>query len=234
MLQENLNIVAIVLPALIGAIGGSLGGNLLTEWLKKNSEKEKLRKEIIDKYLIQFQYCIQSFGDRLYNIRERSGAQYMMRIKGSKDYYTITTMYSLGSILAYHRILLFEGIYSQINFIYPNFGSNLISKLDEFGTKLDNLRIFNPETKIKITFFKYDRMLLGDALTERDNNTSKLCSYLKFKSLYENDEKIRNSLEPARLFVENLPLSTELDKIKEGLDDLLVELEAKTGIKTRF
>ena len=143
-------------------------------------------------------------------------------------------MYSLGSILAYHRILLFEGIYSQINFIYPNFGSNLISKLDEFGTKLDNLRIFNPETKIKITFFKYDRMLLGDALTERDNNTSKLCSYLKFKSLYENDEKIRNSLEPARLFVENLPLSTELDKIKEGLDDLLVELEAKTGIKTRF
>src|SRR4051812_38614378 len=132
MVSENFDI-AIILPALIGAISGSLGGNLMTDWLKKKGEKEKLRKEIIDKYLIQFQYCIHSFVNRLYNIKERSAEQYMMRIKGNQDYYVLTTLYSLGSILSYHRILLFEGIYSQINYIYPTFGSFLISSLDEFG-----------------------------------------------------------------------------------------------------
>jgi hypothetical protein len=233
MVSENFDI-AIILPALIGAISGSLGGNLMTDWLKKKGEKEKLRKEIIDKYLIQFQYCIQSFVNRLYNIKERSGAQYMMRIKGNQDYYVLTTLYSLGSILSYHRILLFEGIYSQIDYMYPTFGSFLISSLDEFGSKLDELKIYNPQTNTKITFFRYDRMLLGDVLTERENNMSKLCSYLKFKILYENDEKIRTSLDPSRLFVENLPLSTELDKINDDLDAILKELEKKTKIKTIF
>jgi hypothetical protein len=170
----------------------------------------------------------------LYNIQERAGAQYMMRIKGNADYYVLTTLYALGSILAYHRILLFEGIYSQIDYIYPEFGGFLIAKLDEFGTKLDKLRIINPEKNTKITFFRYDRMLLGDSLTEGENNITKLCSYLKFKNLYENDDKIRNSLEPARLFVENLPLSTELGSLKDDLDVIVSELENKTKIKTMF
>ena len=77
-------------------------------------------------------------------------------------------------------------------------------------------------------------MLLGDSLTERENNITKLCSYLKFRNLYENDDKIRNSLEPARLFVENLPLSTELHSLKDDLDVILRELENKTKIKTMF
>jgi hypothetical protein len=233
MALDNFDLT-IILPALIGAISGSLGGNFVTDWLKRKGEKEKLRKEIIDKYLIQFQYCIQSFVNRLYNIKERSGAQYMMRIKGNKDYYNLTTLYSLGSILSYHRILLFEGIYSQIDTIYPSFGGFLITYLDEFGTKLDKMRLFNSETNTKITFFRYDRMLLGDALTERENNISRLCSYLKFKNLYENDDKIRSSLEPARIFVETLPSSSELDMLQEGLDKILRELEMKTKIKTMF
>ena len=139
MVSESFDILTI-LPALIGAISGSLGGNIVTDGLKKKGEKDKLRKEITDKYLIQFQYSIQSFVNRLYNIQERAGAQYMMRIKGNADYYVLTTLYSLGSILAYHRILLFEGIYSQIDYIYPEFGGFLIAKLDEFGTKLDRAK----------------------------------------------------------------------------------------------
>ena len=76
MVLDNFNFVDI-LPTLIGAISGSFGGNFVSDWLKKRGEKEKLRKEIIDKYLIQFQYIVQSFLFRLGNMTERRGADYM-------------------------------------------------------------------------------------------------------------------------------------------------------------
>lgn len=41
-----------VFAAVIGALSGSFGGNLVSDWLKKKAEKDKLRKDLIDKYLI--------------------------------------------------------------------------------------------------------------------------------------------------------------------------------------
>jgi hypothetical protein len=90
-------------------------------------------------------------------------------------------LYSLGGILAYDRILMLERVYSQMEYIYPNFGSLLISKFDQFGIKLDNFKITNQQTGRRVKFFRYDRMLLGDTLTEDKNGTLSLCSYKKFK-----------------------------------------------------
>ena len=33
-------------------LSGSFRGNLVSDWLKKKAEKDKLRKDLIDKYLI--------------------------------------------------------------------------------------------------------------------------------------------------------------------------------------
>jgi hypothetical protein len=224
--------VAIILPALIGALSGSFGGNFVSNWLKKREEKDRIRKDLTNKYLIQLQYIVQSFYYRLYNMKVNSGAKYMNYVKGNSEYYIITTLYSLGSMLADHRILLVEGIYSQMEYIYPKFGSLLITKFDEFGFKLDRMSIINPDTNKRIKFFRYDRMLLGDVVTEENNGTFRVCSYKKFKDMYESDDKVNSSLSPAREFVENLPFSSssELDTLMVDLNYISKELEQKTAI----
>ena len=234
MAAENPDWAAIILPALIGAISGSLGGNIVTHWLKQREEKGKLRKELTEKYLLQLQYSIQAFHGRLYNKKERGGGKYMNYITGDDEYYKISTLYSLGSILALHRILLTEGVYSQMEYVYPKFGNLLLTKFDQFGYKLDSMEIKNPETLKSVKFFRYDRMALGDAVTETTNGTSRLLSYLKFKDMYKNDEKINSTLERATEFTKNLPFSPELEKLICDLRDLLDQLRQKTQIDTEL
>jgi len=107
--------------------------------------------------------------------------------------------------------------------------------MDKFGDKLDGINFDSNDTDAKNIFFRYDRMLLGDILTEQGKKSRKLCSYLKFKNLYESDEKIRDGLIPAHTFVEKLPLSKkELRKLKKDLDVIIEELAVKTQIKTSF
>jgi hypothetical protein len=231
MAAANPDWAAIILPSLIGAISGSFGGNIVTHWLKKREEKGKLRKELTERYVLQLQYSIQTFYNRLYNMKKRGGDKYMNYITGNNEYYKISTLCSLGSILAYHRILLSEGIYSQMEYVYPKFGNLLLTKFDEFGYKLDNMEIKNPDSK-SIKFFRYDRMTLGDAVTETINGTSRLLPYLKFKDMYKNDEKINSTLERATEFIENLPFSPELETLMDDLEYLLKELKQKTQIDT--
>jgi hypothetical protein len=51
-MAENLDLIYIILPILMGALSGSFGGNFVNDWLKKRAEKDKLRKDLTDKYLI--------------------------------------------------------------------------------------------------------------------------------------------------------------------------------------
>jgi len=64
-------------------------------------------------------------------MKKRGGDKYMNYITGNNEYYRISTLYSVENILAYHRILLSEGIYSQIECAYPKFGNLLLTKFDE-------------------------------------------------------------------------------------------------------
>jgi hypothetical protein len=153
-------------------------------------------------------------------------------IKGNDEYYTISTMFALGTVLAYHRILLLEGIYAQIDYIYPDFGSLLIKKFEEFGAALDKMGIKNPQTLRSVKFFRYDRMALGDAITEKENNALRLSSYLKFMSMYRADDNFRSALEPASQFAQNLAFASpaDLEKLMNCLDYIQKELEQKTQI----
>jgi outer membrane lipoprotein SlyB len=46
MIAQNVDILITVLPALIGAVSGSLGGNIISNWLKKRDENETVRKDL--------------------------------------------------------------------------------------------------------------------------------------------------------------------------------------------
>jgi hypothetical protein len=67
--------VVFLLPSLIGAIGGSFAGTFVNEMFKRNAEKKTLRNHIINTYLIQLQYSIQTFLYRLDNMIYRGGAE---------------------------------------------------------------------------------------------------------------------------------------------------------------
>ena len=87
------------------------------------------------------QYLLGSLYFRLYNMNQQGGAEFMRLVKGNDEYYVSSSLYALGAVLAYHQLLLFEGIYSQIESLYPKMGSELLNKLDKFGNSLDKIRI---------------------------------------------------------------------------------------------
>lgn len=232
MVDES-NIVSLV-GAMIGAISGSIGGNFFTYWLSRKAEKQKLSKYITDKYLIQLQYLLESLYFRFQNMNERGGSRYMKLIKGNEDYYITSSLYALGSVLAYHRLLLFEGIYPQIESLVPTVGSELLNKLDEFGMSLDNIKVSLPDSDKKIKFFRYDRVLLGDVLTNEENNVRHTYSYARFRERYESDPFIKKNLQPARDFVEALQYSTELSSLMEQIFEILRKLEPLTKVPIRI
>ena len=167
-------------------------------------------------------------------MKERGAPIYMKRIKGDEDYYIISSLYALGSVLAYHRLLLFEGIYSQIESLVPNVGSELLNKLDEFGMSLDNIKVSLPDSDKKIKFFRYDRVLLGDVLTNEENNVKHTYSYARFRERYEKEEFIKKNLELARDFVEALQYSADLSTLMEQIHEILRNLEPLTKVPVRI
>ena len=230
---DEANLVNLI-GALIGALSGSLGGNLTTDWLSRRSEKELARKNIVDKYLIQLQYSIQDLLYRLHNIKDEGGPYYMMLLTGDEEYYNISTLYVLGAVLAYHRILLFGGIYSQIELVFPSVGTKLSDQLDKFGNALDALKILLPDKGKMVYFFRYDRIALGDAVTEETNERFHIRSFLKFKIEYENDKNLKSILIPAYNFVQALQYSDELGRLINDLKNILSELETKTKVGSSF
>jgi hypothetical protein len=75
-------------------------------------------------------------------------------------------------------------------------------------------------------------MALGDAITERENGTPRLVTYLKFKNVFETDTSIKSALEPAAEFVRNLAFGSQsdLEGLMNGLNYIQQELEKRTLI----
>jgi hypothetical protein len=232
MVDES-NLVSLI-GALIGATGGSIGGNFFTDWLSRKAEKQKLSKYITDKFLTQLQYLLESLYFRFQNMKDRGGSRYMKLIKGNEDYYITSSLYALGSVLAYHRLLLFEGIYPQIESLAPTVGSELLNKLDEFGMSLDNIKVTLPDSDKTIKFFRYDRVLLGDILTNEESSVRQTYSYARFRERYEKEEFIKKNLQPARDFVEALQYSDDLSSLMEQIKEILTNLEPLTKVPVRI
>lgn len=207
-----------LLPALIGAIGGSIGGIIISNYLKEKSERESKRRSIIDTYLIQLQDFTETLWHRFNNIKNQGGRFVM------NSYFEESTLYSLGCILAYRRILLFEGIYSQIDILIPGLGVFLKEKLNDLDKILDTGRV---------SLYRYHRLLLAEVIIEKENGKLNLCSYLKFKEMYQDNQHIKDFLKPSKEWVSNLK-GHEVEPLMMILNEIIKRLVKETGIETNI
>lgn len=208
-----------LLPALIGAISGSFGGNVISNYIKEKSERESKRRFIIDTYLIQLQDFTEALWHRFNNIKNKGGRMVM-----DNSYFEESTLYSLGCILAYRRILLFAGIYSQIDTLIPGLGVFLKEKLNDLDKILDTGRV---------SLYRYHRLLLAEVIIDKENGKLNVCSYLKFKELYEDKPRIKEFLKPSKEWVSNLK-GHEVEPLMMILSEIIKRIVKETGIETNI
>ena len=96
----------------------------------------------------------------------------------SEYYYEISHFYILGSVLAYNRILSYEGIYTKIEQSIPGLGTFLRKKMNQFGSYLDKI-------DSTIHFYQYDRIALAEAVMSFNEERYNVGSYLLFQKRYE-------------------------------------------------
>ena len=75
---------------------------------------------------------------------------------------------------------------------------------------------------------------MGDTVTEEVEGKFRICSFLKFKTMYENEKTINLSLKPAKNFVDALSYSNQLGELIESLKNIMIELETKTKVESSF
>jgi len=209
-----------IVPALIGAISGAIGGNVLTDWFARRREKEMLRRELVDKYLIQLQDSLESLWFRLDNIKYRDGLQKM-----TDFYYEVSTLYILGSVLAHNRILSYEGVYTKIEQSIPGLGVFLRDKMNQFGSYLDKI---DPN----IHFYQYDRIALAEAIMSINDERHTIGTYLQFRKQYEDpNSNLKSLLSPAKEFITKIKTS-ELNLVMEKISEIAIQIDTQTGITT--
>lgn len=206
-----------LISAVIGAVSGSFGAQIFGDWNRQRNEKIISRNNLISKYLLQFQDVTQSLLHRLASIK-RGGHLTM-----GKSYYEQTTLYALGCMLAYKRILILDGIYSQISgFLYL---SNLKMNIELLDKIIDK---FQMNSK----FYRYERLALAEAvIIRRKDDSLSVCTYLEFKTKYEDPSlNLSELLEPSKKFVEYLKDSDFIDEIMPILKDIVDCLSKETKI----
>jgi hypothetical protein len=144
----------------------------------------------------------------------------------SDSYYEVSTLYALGRVLAYERILLWDGVYPQLKRLKkfePGLGSFLKSTLRDLDNRLDEGK-----------FHRYDRLALAEAAMERDPGFLRTRTYLEFKHRYEAPNSVmRTALMPAKNFIENLSETESVfDELLKILKNVTKELSDTTEVPT--
>ena len=157
---------ASLLAALIGAVIGSVGGVVIQSWLSARAERSRRREDLVQRYLYQLQDSVESLWYRLKNLRDHGG-----RFVMEDQYFATSSLYSLGRVLALERILLLEGVYPQLQKVNPGMGEFLKSH------RLDNY--------LSPVLYQYDRLVLAEAVMEREGPSFRTSTYLEFSTRYE-------------------------------------------------
>ena len=203
---------ATILAALIGAMVGSVGSIFLDAWLRRNRERKRKRDELVQRYLLQLQDAVEGLWYRIDNLARRGGRKVM-----EDRYFEISTLYALGRVIAYERILLLDGVYPQLKQIDPDLSICLKDKMQEIGTLMTG-------------FHKYDQLALAEAVIEKVNGYSRAATYLEFKRRYDEDASLGSkTLLPAKEF-----LTTFAGHQLEGLLKTLAKIANKIAKKTEI
>jgi hypothetical protein len=203
-----------LLAALIGAGVGSIGAVIAADWRKRQAELSERREALVQRYLFQLQESIESLWYRLENLARRSGRSVM-----TDEYFEVTTLYALGSVLALERLLSLEGVYPQLERLYPGLGKFL--------------RDHRVEQALRGTFDHYDRLTLAESAMEpNDRDHYRVSTYLEFRRRYErHDSAERKWLAPAREAIDTLDDATA-ERLLERLKAIAVRVAQETHIRS--
>jgi hypothetical protein len=205
---------ATILAALIGAMIGSVGSILLDAWLRGNREKRRKRDELVQRYLLQLQDAVEGLWYRIDNLARRGGRAVM-----EDRYFEISTLYALGRVIAYERILLLDGVYPQLKQIDHDLSIYLKEEMQEIGNLMSG-------------FHKYDQLALAEAVMEVVDGYSRAATYLEFKRRYDEDASLGGkTLLPAKEFLATFA-GHQLDSLLKTLAKTAKKIAKKTEIPT--
>src|SRR2546423_5928728 len=89
----------------------------------RDSDRERQRRELAQRYLFQLQDAVVSLRLRLENWAHRGGQPWAESV--DPGYWDVTTLYALGRALAAERILSLEGVYAAIDEQFPDLAESL-------------------------------------------------------------------------------------------------------------
>src|SRR5829696_7805033 len=230
--------VATLVGALIGALIGSIGAAILSHWLTRRREEDRIRKELVQQHLFQLQDATESLWYRLHNLAFRGGEEAMR----DEEYYKLTTLYSLGKLLAVERIFTLEGIYPQLDAAYgearlKKFLRKILLRKNriELGKFLRKERI---DLKLRHidNFQQYDRIFLAEAVIEGERERLRASTFVEFVKRYEatgSTEKAQ--LDPIWLAVKkDRDFWTKMVELLDHLHTFAQRIWQDTHLKSRF
>ncbi len=208
-----------ILAALIGSLIGSISVVFVSHWLQRRSEKFQQHENTVHRYLLQLQDSVETLWYRCKNLRDNGG-----KIVMSNIYYEMTMLYSLGRVFAFNRIMLLDGIYSEIEQHKKNLGDSLRTKLTDMEYNLDKIR--------GLRLYRYDRLSLAESVMSIEQDRRQISTYLDFRRNYENpNSMLKELLKPAHKFITDLQPS-HVDNIMKELAELANILAKETKIET--
>lgn len=224
--------------AVVGLLGALVGGVAAFggAWLQARSaaklqahqsEKEERRRRadsaehlkerqraLARRYLFQLDEAVDSLLHRLDNWVRRGGQSYA----GARDpeYWEATTLYAVARTLGAERILALEGLYLDLDVLWPDSGEGLPPRAVE-----DALR-----DTVGETFFQYDRLALSEAVLDRIDDGFRLLIYSEFRQRYE-EPGWNGLLKPARDVLTSLS-QDQLKSLEHSLGRVHKQIEALT------
>ena len=74
---------------------------------------------------------------------------------------------------------------------------------------------------------------MAEVIIQKENGKLNVCSYLKFKELYEDSPRIKDFLKPSKEWVSNLK-GHEVEPLMMILGEIVKRLVKETGIETNI
>jgi hypothetical protein len=223
--------IAAIIGAAIGAIATAAG--VIVQAVLKNradaqqrreaweNDRERQRRELVQRYLFQLQDAVVSLRSRLKNWAWRGGQAYSESV--DPGYWDVTTLYALGRVLAAERILSLEGVYAAIEQQFPGLAETLRSpSVDEvLQVSLRQL-------------FRYHRLALAESLLERGTEGYRLMMYTEWRRRYEDPSSgLDRLLDPTTESLQRLTPERDLGRLIESLAEIAALLGKMTGIPVK-
>jgi hypothetical protein len=223
--------IAAIIGAAIGAIATTAG--VIVQAVLRNradaeqrreareSDRERQRRELVQRYLFQLQDAVVSLRLRLENWARRGGQAWSESI--DPGYWDVTTLYALGRALAAERILSLDGVYATIEQQFPGLAESLRhSSVD--GVLQAGLR----------QLFRYHRLALAESLLERQPEGYRLMMYTEWRRRYEDPSSgLDRLLEPTTASLQRLTPERDLQRLIESLTDIASLLGKMTGMPVK-